>query len=236
MSLPSRRNGSPGNAPSPCSGQTHPLPLTPSLAMQSFPIAVVDTANNSPLISFGHMSNNSSAYRVNRHLVGWGTCVRYQASRLARGHSFRFGTQDENIALGQRRVQNVALCRAQGNGDVQDKAREQLRLGDPAGPSAMRSCCGHVVVGRTRGMGAAPAEPVGAGNTGGVNVFLLVPSILAPAAWTQATTPTPERAGTAQWVATVFADILYVRIESVVPVSGGLRGERHPGTWSAKSA
>ncbi len=57
-----------------------------------------------------------------------------------------------------------------------------------------------------------------------VIVFLLLLNILAPATWAQANTPTPERASTAQWVAAVFADILYVPITGLFlcPVSGGL--------------
>ncbi len=53
---------------------------------------------------------------------------------------------------------------------------------------------------------------------------LLLLNILAPAISAQDTPSTPESASTAQWVAAVFADILYVPIKGLFlcPVSGGL--------------
>jgi len=50
--------------------------------------------------------------------------------------------------------------------------------------------------------------------------MLLVSSAGTPAAWAQSAEPTAERASTAQWVAAVFADVLYVPIKGFVICPG----------------
>ena len=61
----------------------------------------------------------------------------------------------------------------------------------------------------------------------GIVVILSVSLVVSsgtPAAWAQSAQPTAERATTAQWVAAVFADILYVPMKGLLmcPVSAGL--------------